>query len=495
MAVEKLTFEMNAVGNAVPEMKKVQAQLGNVSKSMQTATASMRTHATAGRMVARSQGNLTRNLGMASLQFQDIAVQASMGTDALRIMTMQGPQLASVFGPKGMIIGALVALGGALAMASKGSTSLSFDFKKLGSDIKPAFEPLISVAVPALEVAKDVFHAFRKAVMITINNSIRAFLVFIRVIQAVPGFIKEAFTRPLDAVKLLNTNIQIAIIRIQQRFLELFLGLTEGFVNFAQTTAKELNRLFKTAFPEDIGQETFNDLESKILNAQQALGELYLDRLTLSKEMEKPFTSFTDLKNDLKEIVQFDLFSLFSTKVKQSEEEIKKLQDRMQGFADSIKSSFETGFMDIVKGTKSVKDAFRQMAIDIIAQLYRVLVVQRIVGSFDATAGTGTGIVGGIMKLAGNIFRANGGAVSGNKPYIVGERGPEMFIPNRSGTVIPNKNMGGGGVVVQQTINVTTGVQQTVRNEIQTLLPQIAEASKAAVLDARRRGGSFANAF
>ena len=495
MAVEKLTFEMNAVGNAVPEMKKVQTQLGNVSKSMAVATSSMRTHAAAGRMVARSQGNLTRNLGMASLQFQDIAVQASMGTDALRIMTMQGPQLASVFGPKGMIIGALVALGGALAMASKGSTSLSFDFKKLGSDIKPAFEPLISVAVPALEVAKDVFHAFRKAVMVTINNSIRAFLVFIRVIQAVPGFIKEAFTRPLDAVKLLNANIQIAIIAIKQRFLELFLGLTEGFVNFAQTTAKELNRLFKTSFPEDIGQETFNDLENKILDAQQALGELYLDRLTLSKEMEKPFKSFTDLKNDLKEIVQFDLFGLFSTKVKQSAEEIKKLQDRMQGFADSIKSSFENGFMDIVKGTKSVKDAFRQMAIDIIAQLYRVLVVQRIVGSFDAAAGTGTGIVGGIMKLAGGFFRANGGPVSGNRPYIVGERGPEMFIPNRSGTVIPNKNMGGGGVIVQQTINVTTGVQQTVRNEIQTLLPQIAEVSKAAVLDARRRGGSFANAF
>ena len=38
MAVEKLTFEMNAVGNAVPEMKKVQTQLGNVNKSMRNAT-------------------------------------------------------------------------------------------------------------------------------------------------------------------------------------------------------------------------------------------------------------------------------------------------------------------------------------------------------------------------------------------------------------------------------------------------------------------------
>jgi len=495
MAVEKLTFEMNAVGNAVPEMKKVQTQLGHVSKQMQTATSSMRTHASAGRMVARSQGNLTRHLGMASLQFQDMAVQASMGTNALRIMTMQGPQLASIFGPKGMIVGALVAVGGALLMMRKNTKSVSFDFEALGRGVKPAFEPFLSFAVPALEVLKDVFNAFKKAVMIAINNSIKSFLVFVRVIQAVPGFIKEAFERPLDAVKLLNVNIQILIIRIRQRFMELFLGLSRGFVDFAQSTARELNRLFKTSFPEDIGQKSFDELESKILDVQKALGDLFLDRAALSNELEKPFESFTDLKNDLKEIVQFDLFGLFSTQVKKSAEEVKKLQDRMQGFADSIKSSFTSGFMDIIKGTKSVKDAFRQMASDIIAKLFEVMVVQRIVGSFDAAAGTGSGIVGGIMKLAGGFFRANGGPVSGNQPYIVGERGPEMFIPNRSGTVIPNKNLGGGGVVVQQTINVTTGVQQTVRNEIQTLLPQIAEASKAAVLDARRRGGSFANAF
>jgi hypothetical protein len=80
---------------------------------------------------------------------------------------------------------------------------------------------------------------------------------------------------------------------------------------------------------------------------------------------------------------------------------------------------------------------------------------------------------------------------------MVGERGPELFVPARSGSIMPNERIkgGGGDVVVQQTINVSTGVQQTVRNEIQSLLPQIAEASKAAVMDARKRGGSFANAF
>jgi hypothetical protein len=48
---------------------------------------------------------------------------------------------------------------------------------------------------------------------------------------------------------------------------------------------------------------------------------------------------------------------------------------------------------------------------------------------------------------------------------------------------------------VMQTINVSTGVQQTVRAEIKSLMPQIADSAKAAVLDARRRGGSYGSAF
>jgi hypothetical protein len=38
-------------------------------------------------------------------------------------------------------------------------------------------------------------------------------------------------------------------------------------------------------------------------------------------------------------------------------------------------------------------------------------------------------------------------------------------------------------------------VQQTVRNEIKQLMPQIAESAKSAVVDAKRRGGSYGRAF
>ena len=53
----------------------------------------------------------------------------------------------------------------------------------------------------------------------------------------------------------------------------------------------------------------------------------------------------------------------------------------------------------------------------------------------------------------------------------------------------------GETVVVNQTINVSTGVQQTVRSEIKQLMPQIAQSAKSAVVDAKRRGGSYGRAF
>jgi hypothetical protein len=71
-----------------------------------------------------------------------------------------------------------------------------------------------------------------------------------------------------------------------------------------------------------------------------------------------------------------------------------------------------------------------------------------------------------------------------------------LFVPSRSGTVVPNHEIGGGGgVVVNQTINVSTGVQSTVRAEVIALMPRIAESTKAAVLSEKRRGGAFGKAF
>ena len=87
---------------------------------------------------------------------------------------------------------------------------------------------------------------------------------------------------------------------------------------------------------------------------------------------------------------------------------------------------------------------------------------------------------------------AEGGGIAAGQPALVGERGPELFVPGAAGAIVPNAvprlNRGTGpSVVVNQTINVTAGVAATVRAEMLNLLPAFKRATMAAVIDAQRR--------
>jgi len=81
--------------------------------------------------------------------------------------------------------------------------------------------------------------------------------------------------------------------------------------------------------------------------------------------------------------------------------------------------------------------------------------------------------------------QALGGPVKAGGTFLVGEKGPELLTLGRmSGTITPNNQLGG----TNQTINITTGVQSTVRAEILSLLPAIAQASQGHMIDNRMRG-------
>ena len=80
-----------------------------------------------------------------------------------------------------------------------------------------------------------------------------------------------------------------------------------------------------------------------------------------------------------------------------------------------------------------------------------------------------SGISGLIDKVFGG-FKASGGPVTSGTSYVVGERGPELFTPNRSGTIIPNGAMGGGGgQVINLTVNGAIDPEGTARAIINVL--------------------------
>lgn len=200
------------------------------------------------------------------------------------------------------------------------------------------------------------------------------------------------------------------------------------------------------------------------------------------------------------------------TKIKEKTQElslaIQPLQEKMKSVSNTIESSMEGAFMSVVDGTKTVGDAFRSMAVEIIKELYRVFVVKQITGFITNAIGgyfnlnqvsgpkmpLGTGNVRPVARpasFAGGGYTGGGARAGG----LDGKGGFMAMMHPRESVIDHTRGQSSGGVVVNQTINVSTGVQQTVRSEIRSLMPQIAESAKGAVLDAKRRGGSYGRAF
>ena len=82
-------------------------------------------------------------------------------------------------------------------------------------------------------------------------------------------------------------------------------------------------------------------------------------------------------------------------------------------------------------------------------------------------------IISGISGAIGSIFgggKAAGGAVSGGTPYVVGEKGAELFVPQTSGTIIPNNRLGGGSnTVINLNVSGAIDPEGTARTIINTL--------------------------
>ncbi len=101
----------------------------------------------------------------------------------------------------------------------------------------------------------------------------------------------------------------------------------------------------------------------------------------------------------------------------------------MNGFADAILKFVETGKL-------SFKDLFRSLMAEIIKLQAKKLFLQLFGGG---------GLFGSLLGLPAPTPRAVGGPVRAGQPYVVGERGPELFVPSGPGTVVANGRFGGGG--------------------------------------------------
>lgn len=97
-------------------------------------------------------------------------------------------------------------------------------------------------------------------------------------------------------------------------------------------------------------------------------------------------------------------------------------------------------------------------------------------------------LLGGFI---GSIFgRAGGGSVSAGTPYVVGERGPEVFVPSSSGRIESDPKAGAG---VSVALNIDArGADASAADRLRAVASDIQQQTFNAVFAAMERGGRYA---
>lgn len=158
-------------------------------------------------------------------------------------------------------------------------------------------------------------------------------------------------------------------------------------------------------------------------------------------------------------------------------EEQAKAAEKLDQVYASIGQSISSGIVDAltaaVEGTKSLADVASQT----LRQVANILM------QFGVQTALG-GIPGFDNFFPG---KALGGPVGAGQPYLVGERGPELFVPGAQGNIVPNNAMGGANVVV----NVDASGSQAQGNEpnAKALGSAIGAAVQAELIKQKRPGG------
>jgi len=133
------------------------------------------------------------------------------------------------------------------------------------------------------------------------------------------------------------------------------------------------------------------------------------------------------------------------------EQQAEKMRNLYKSIGDSIQSGIVDALSAAVDGTKSLAE----VAQGVLKDIGRTLIQFGLNTFFNSLGSGGTGGAGGALS---RLFKADGGPVAGGNPYIVGERGPELFVPGQSGQVVSNEGMKAAMNRYQRTGGASSGL-------------------------------------
>ena len=304
-------------------------------------------------------------------------------------------------------------------------------------------------------------------------------------------------------------------------------ALATAFIK-AKNNAKEFQRVISEGSEEEVEkalkkqQDALNKIDEKLKKAsgraekslERQRKAIEQDVIALQKRQEilleeEKITQEQKKQNEEKE--------KSAELIKKQQEATEKLKEKFMEVGRSIEDGVVQNLTDAAMGTKSLGEAAISVLNDLKRKLIEVAMQQAVsgLGNFLGNAlgsifGGGFGGGGGLassqalgkaasistgipMTLPEGSFnitrRETGGPVSAGGSYLVGEKGPEMFTPSRSGTIIPNNAM--GGVVNNIVVNVDASGTSAQGNDADATQfgEQLAVAIQAEIINQKRAGG------
>ncbi len=494
-----------------------------VKRSMETTGA---TAAKMGAEVQKAQGGM-RSFGgiaqQAGYQIGDFASQVASGGSAVTAFVQQGSQLLGMFGMFGAIAGAGLAIAGVAyqMLSAKDAAKETRDaFDDLNDEIerlnkataeRTAPTARLSAGLEAARLREEIFKLQSAAQIQTGSGGMMGDLGVGLEASAVGAAraterIKE-LEKQLEALTKAENANRIAVTLSDDAY-----NYTLGTGDLLVAQRRERERAEKDAADAAVRAaeqrareaERFNEAAERSMQQIRAERDRYNQSLDQQaqrlREQLDPNVAYAAELERIGELYRTNRISVeeYAAADEAARNRIFRQTERVDDATRQLGFTFQSAFEDaIVKGEK-MRNVLAGIAQDIARIVLRQTVTTRLAGFI--TSGIG-GLLGGSAAPAalgpvdlGLPGFADGGPVGGGRPIVVGEEGPEVFVPHSAGQIIPNgESM--GGTVVNQTINISVGVAQTVRAEIAALMPAIKRQTVDAVADARMRGGSFAAAM
>lgn len=267
--------------------------------------------------------------------------------------------------------------------------------------------------------------------------------------------------KPGKAAKPLYSEAELT--REQQGLIEAS-KLYQGVVDEANKYAATLEALDRLYFDNAISAQVYDAAIGKLVSAQERAGADGLEQLRAQADawmdLIDPLREFIREVEKVDQAVAFELLTpaqaaAIKKRLAEAKGDLKSMDQFAIEAARNIQDTLGNSLYDVLDGNfQNIGKSFGDMLKRITAEAMAADLGRYLLGDFAKTGSVG-GALGSIFSSIFGGARAAGGPVWPGSAFLVGEKGPELFVPSGAGHIVPNG--AGGGVVVNLSQSISVG--------------------------------------